>query len=59
MGAAKIAVTQEQIDDVVNDAYENIEEGTTRWPGMTYEQGVADALQWVNGDREESPFEEN
>ena len=59
MGALRSKITTEQIDDVVNDAYENIEDGTTRWSGMTYEQGVADALQWITGDREDSPFEEN
>lgn len=55
----QIKITEKQIDDVVNDAYENIEEGTSRWPGMTYEQGVANALQWVTGDSEDRPFEEN
>lgn len=51
--------SQSQIDEVVNDAYENIDAGGSRWPGMSYEQGVAAALEWVTGASEEPPFEEN
>lgn len=51
--------SKEEIDNVVNDAHENIDEGSSRWPGMTYEQGVANALQWVTGENDDHPFEEN
>jgi hypothetical protein len=51
--------TQSQIDDVLNDAYESVDSGSSRWPGMTYEQGVASALDWVSGNVTDNPFEEN
>lgn len=50
---------QEQIDDVVNDAWDSINEGTSRYPGMSYEDGVRAALDWVTGEVDENPFEEN
>lgn len=30
--------------------------GKTRWPGMTYEQGVEQALNWVLGNFSEAPI---
>ena len=28
----------------------------TRYPGMSYEEGVRDALEWIVGDRDEAPL---
>ena len=52
-------VTEDQIDDVISEAYEIKDTVGTKWRGMTYEDGVTAALEWVTGNREESPFEEN
>ena len=41
--------TEEEMDAVINDCVESEEEGASRWPGMTYEQGVKAALEWVQG----------
>lgn len=41
--------TQEQIDDVLNRAAVVHDEGT-RWPGMSYEEGVENALRWMLGE---------
>ena len=30
--------------------------GETRYPAMTYEEGVRDALQWVLGETNEAPL---
>ncbi|QUE25353.1 hypothetical protein SEA_FIZZLES_59 [Microbacterium phage Fizzles] len=59
MGLQNTKVTDEQVSEAINDAYESIDEGTSRWPGMTYEQGVAAALEWVTGENPDGPFEEN
>lgn len=32
--------------------------GPSRWPGMTYEQGVDDALRWAVGDSDDAPGED-
>ncbi len=49
--------TEEQIDEVVNKCVESEETGVSRWPGMTYEQGVKAALEWVQGYGE-NPIED-
>ena len=42
--------TQDQIDDVLNKCAEQADEGGSRWPGMSYEEGVAEAIRWMQGD---------
>ena len=44
------APAQDEIDDVLNQCMEAENAGSSRWPGMSYEQGVAAALRWmING----------
>lgn len=33
--------------------------GTPRFPGMSYEEGVVAALEWVLGHRDEIPYPEH
>ena len=40
---------EEEINDVLNKCTESEEEGASRWPGMTYEQGVKAATEWMQG----------
>ena len=49
--------TQEEIDNCANWAAEGIDEGR-HYPGMSYEQGVADALHWMQGDSDNGPHED-
>lgn len=58
MALRNTKVTDSEIDDVLNDANDSVDEGTSRWPGMSYEQGVAATLNWLVND-DVSPFEEN
>lgn len=48
----------EAIEDQRTAAEVIASEGRTRYPSMTYEQGVRDALQWVLGEAEEGPMED-
>lgn len=50
--------TQDEIDEVLNQVYEAIDQGERRFPGMSYEQGVEAALEWVIGNRDEDPYPE-
>lgn len=50
---------EEEFDDVINTAYEIKDEVGSKWPGMSYEDGVIAALEWAKGERDEHPFEEN
>lgn len=54
----EIERTEEEIEEQVSRAYEQIEKGTTRYRGMTYEQGVQEALDWVTGVTEDEPLTE-
>ena len=47
-----------EINDVLNDCSEQEIKGSSRWPAMTYEQGVAEALRWVTGQSEDHPTQE-
>ena len=40
----------EEVERVQNWADEKIMEGGTRYPGMTYEQGVSDVIRWLRGE---------
>lgn len=43
-----------EIDEVLNAAADG--EHASRWPGMTYEAGVANALRWVTEDDDTDPM---
>ena len=51
--------TKQEIDDVLNQAAEQQDEGGSRFPGMTYEDGLANALRWVIGDDDDNPYPES
>ena len=48
---------QEEIDDVLNKAADGIDNGS-KWPGMSYEQGVDAAIRWLTGETEDNPMED-
>lgn len=50
---AVIVRTAKEIDDVLG----KVEDGeASAYPGMTYEQGIAEALRWVLGEQDEAPL---
>jgi hypothetical protein len=50
--------TQDQIDDVINKVYDHLDAGTSAFPGMSYEEGVRAAIDWMTGDTLENPMED-
>jgi hypothetical protein len=54
---ADLAVSEEEIDEQINAAVENMDSVGSKWPGMSYEQGVRDALEWVTGSSDDPPIE--
>ena len=52
----EIQVTQQQIDEVIGQCFEADLKGST-YPGMTYEQGVLAAIDWITGETEDNPFD--
>lgn len=54
----KIAVDQEAIDELLNKCIEASDSGKSKFPGMKYEEGVQAAVEWLTGQREDSPLED-
>lgn len=50
--------SQAEIDEVLGRVMEQIGQGKSKYGGMTYEEGVDEALRWVTGDNDsdEWPF---
>jgi hypothetical protein len=47
--------TREEIEDQISAACHS---GSSKWPGMTYEEGVDQALRWALEDDDNKPMEE-
>ena len=52
----EIGRTDNEIDDVRNIAVIRRDEGGSAFPGMTFEQGVEEALSWVLGEQDDPPL---
>jgi hypothetical protein len=50
--------TDEEIDGVLNAAADAADSGTSRWPGQTYEDGVAAGIQWITGSADDNPMDD-
>jgi hypothetical protein len=53
-----LARTDDEVSEQMNLAIEGVDRGT-RWPGMSYEQGVDAALSWVTGQTDDAPMSED
>lgn len=56
MQTKEIIPTDEQIDEVVDKCCTQIQQGGSKYPGMSYEQGLRDAIDWLTGDSEDIPL---
>lgn len=54
----QIKVTDREIDDVIDQCIESEGTGQSKFSGMTYEQGVRAAIDWILGDEEMGPLED-
>lgn len=57
MSTPEVKRTQEEIDEVLNKAADGMDDGS-KWPGMSYEQGVDAAIRWLTGESEDNPMDE-
>ena len=54
----RIYRTEEEIDDLLNDVTEQQDAGSSKYPGMTYEEGIAAAIDWLTAPTvEEGPLD--
>lgn len=54
----EIKVTEEEINKVLNRCAENTDAGKSEYPGMSYEDGVQNALNWVLRHWDDKPFDD-
>jgi len=47
--------TEDEIDTVINKCSDSDIQGESEYPGMTYEQGIRDAISWLKYG-EENPL---
>ncbi len=52
-----IVRTEKEIDMMLNRCVDNIDEGTSESPGMSYEQGIIAAYEWLTGQTNDYPFD--
>ena len=50
----QIVRSEAEISDVLNAAVEGID-GGSKYPGMSYEQGIQDMYLWVTGQGDDEP----
>ncbi len=48
-----------EVNELLNQVEMKINEGGSRFPGMSYEQGIRDALMWAIGDNDDYPYPES
>lgn len=53
----QIVRSQKEINEVINQADQNLSEIGTKYPGMNYEEGIKAFYDWLIGSVEEPPFE--
>lgn len=49
--------TEEEINDLLNKCAESEDTGESKYPGMTYEQGIKAAIEWLTGDTDDNPLD--
>lgn len=54
----EIIPSQTEIDDVLNQCSESADSGRSKFPGMSYEQGVEAAILWMQGNSDTNPMED-
>ena len=52
--------TEDEIEEQISKALISMDEGGSKWPGMSYEQGVEYSLRWIlDKENNDPPMEEN
>ena len=54
-GTMLILRSEQEVDNVHNEALNAMDKGT-KFPGMSYEEGIDAAIRWMRGDTEVHPM---
>lgn len=52
-----MARTEEEINDLLNKCVDAEDTGESKYPGMTYEQGIKAAIEWLTGNTDDNPLD--
>lgn len=52
----QIVVDEEDIEELLNKCIESSDSGKSKFPGMSYEEGIQAAIGWMTGDRDGHPL---
>lgn len=52
----RIQRTDAEIDALLNEALDRVNDGDSKFSGMSYEAGIVAAIDWLNGDIEDHPM---
>lgn len=55
---ADIERTDKEIEALIEKCQKFIDRGSSRYPGMMYEQGIRDAIDWLTDEDQETPMED-
>lgn len=50
--------TEQEIWDLLGQCTDAEVTGASRYPGMSYEQGIKAAIEWITGDTDDHPIYE-
>lgn len=50
--------SDDQVNEILNTCSESEETGVSKFPSMTYEQGIEQAILWLTGQIENHPLED-
>lgn len=54
----EITRPEDAIDDLLNNVMDKIDEGGSKFPGLTFEEGVRDSILWLTGQSQDHPYED-
>jgi hypothetical protein len=54
----KVTKTQAEIDDLYYAARDTVDTGKTKFSGMTYEEGIVNAIEWLQGEYDGHPYKD-
>lgn len=49
---------EEEVNNLLNKCSAAEDSGESRYPGMSYEQGIQDAIRWLTEETEPGPLED-
>ena len=54
---SEIERKESEIDNLLNEVSEQIAKGGSKYPGMTYEDGIDAAIRWLTDKDKDNPME--